>query len=528
MSDKIIVKHSSIVINNYTIGENRSLESNFTLYDRNTYNYYYMGMDYNKVTKTLIIPRGLDIPYLENTFNCRAKVDKNHDPLELVEPIQLKYLPRDEVQKEALQFMTGNSVQYKKNQAKSQLSVNLNTGKGKTYCSIATAAVYGLRSAIITSSIDWLRQWKEFILEYTDTKPMEIYLLSGAPSIQRLLSKGVSKYKFILISHSTIKSYGDTYGWDKVSELFKFMKIGLKFYDECHLNFTNMCKIDFYTNTYKTYYVTATPARSDSAENRIFQLYFKNIPSIVLFDEEEDPHTRYVAIRYNSKPSPLDLSKCSNPKYGLDRNKYMSSYIIKNQNFYKMLRIVLDIVLPKGKTLMYIGNNYAISVIHEWICENYPELENEVGIYTSVIPERDKQSQKQKRLILSTTKSMGAAEDIKGLKCTVVLAEPFKSEVLAKQTLGRTRDKDTMYIEVVDTGFRQIQKYYYYKKPVFEKYATDCMEINLTQSELDTRSSRIEKKRDKFLEEYYAPKIEYISPFKEYNKDVLISPFKSI
>ena len=49
-----------------------------------------------------------------------------------------------------------------------------------------------------------------------------------------------------------------------------------------------------------------------------------------------------------------------------------------------------------------------------------------------------------KRIILSTVKSCGAAVDIKGLKLTILLAEPFKSEVQTIQTFGRTRDKDTM------------------------------------------------------------------------------------
>ena len=56
---------------------------------------------------------------------------------------------------------------------------------------------------------------------------------------------------------------------------------------------------------------------------------------------------------------------------------------------------------------------------------------------------------------MTTTKSAGAGEDIPGLKYSVVLAEPFRSEVLARQTLGRTRDPNTTYIELVDIGFKQ-------------------------------------------------------------------------
>jgi superfamily II DNA or RNA helicase len=386
----------------------------------------------------------------------------------------------------------------KSNQYKSQLSINLSTGKGKSYCSICTAAFLGLRAMIITSSLNWLNQWKDYIIEYTDIKPREIFFLTGTPSIFSILKKDISKYKFILASHNTIKSYGDTYGWDKVTELFQYLRIGMKCYDEAHLNFDNMCKIDMYTNTYRTYYVTATPARSDKDENVIFQLYFKNVPAIDLFDEDKDPHTQYIGLKYNSHPTAQELSACKN-QYGLDRNKY-TNYVAHNQNFYKLLHVLLNLVLGYGgKTLFYIGTTDAIDVVKDWIYTNYPELRNEVGVYTSKVTQ-NKEAQLEKRIILSTTKSCGAAMDIKGLKTTVVLAEPFKSEVLARQTLGRTRDDDTYYIEVVDTGFYYINKYYYEKKNIFTKYATACTEVVLNDIELARRvNAIIESRKPKLI-----------------------------
>ena len=110
-----------------------------------------------------------------------------------------------------------------------------------------------------------------------------------------------------------------------------------------------------------------------------------------------------------------------------------------------------------GKTLFYIGTNDAILKIYQWLSDNYPEYIGDIGIYTSIAV--DKQSEREKKLILSTTKSAGAAEDLPNLKMTIVLAEPFKSEVLARQTLGRTRDDDTLYIELVDLGFYKIKQY---------------------------------------------------------------------
>ena len=136
---------------------------------------------------------------------------------------------------------------------------------------------------------------------------------------------------------------------------------------------------------------------------------------------------------------------------------------------------------------MYIGTNDAILRVYKWISENYPEFLGDVGIFTSLVPKADKMIEREKKLLLSTTKSAGEGEDIKGLKMTILVAEPFKSEVLARQTLGRTRDKGTMYIELVDMGFKQIKKFYYNKLAIFNKYATDTSDAVIDQYELDRR-----------------------------------------
>ena len=127
-----------------------------------------------------------------------------------------------------------------------------------------------------------------------------------------------------------------------------------------------------------------------------------------------------------------------------------------------------------GKVLMYIGTNDAIKYVYDWIMENCPDFIGRVGIFTSMTDKSIKNEQLSKDIILSTTKSCGAAMDIKGLQETIVLAEPFKSEVLARQTLGRTRDNNTVYRELVDNGFRHTRKYYHHKSGIFEKYASRC------------------------------------------------------
>lgn len=496
MASKIIVRHSSIIINNYKRGDCEKIENMMSVWDPGYFCMkpiaYYIDEENNK----LYLPRGIDISYVEKLFDSKAEMDYKCDSYKNTNnPIMIKYMPRDDVQKEALRFLLGKG-EYFSMTRKSQQSLNLSTGKGKTYCSIATIACCNIKSAIITYSIGWLNQWKNCFIEYTDLKDRNIKIVNSSATISTFLKnpEKAEKYDIFLFSHNTLKSYGDTFGWDKISELFKILGIGLKFYDEAHLNFTNMCMIDFFTDTYKTYYVSASPARSNDEENRIFKLYFKNIPGIELFDADNDPHTSYVCFKYDSKPTPRQKSACGN-KYGLSLTGY-SDYVVNQPNFLKMIDIILDMARTvKGKCLIYMATNKSIQALYNYIMNIYPELQNDVGIYTSLTDGPDKKDNLNRKIILSTIKSCGTAMDIKGLSMTVIAASPFKSEVLMQQVLGRTRDKNTICIEFIDIAFSQITRFYYNKKHVIEKYALDCSNVKFSQYEIDYRFANIIEER---------------------------------
>ena len=68
------------------------------------------------------------------------------------------------------------------------------------------------------------------------------------------------------------------------------------------------------------------------------------------------------------------------------------------------------------------------------------------------------------------------------------MLSPFKSPVLARQTLGRCRADDTVYIDIVDQGFYFTKRYYSKKKPIFSQYAKSCKAVVFTDEELENRA----------------------------------------
>ena len=57
-----------------------------------------------------------------------------------------------------------------------------------------------------------------------------------------------------------------------------------------------------------------------------------------------------------------------------------------------------------------------------------------------------------------------------------------------------------MYKDIVDNGFYYTKKFYEFKKPVFSKYATECVEINLRPDELTSRSNKIMEDRSQLTQ----------------------------
>lgn len=502
----IIVKNSCVQIYNYKFGSCPKIERCFSVFDQTRHATYYIGLHYDEKLEILYLPRGIDIWFLEKALNTTAIVEKDmFHTFDTYKDVKIKFLPRDDLQKEALRFMLGKK-EYKATATKSQLSINLNTGKGKTYISIASFAYTGIKTMIITYATNWLLQWEEKTLEYTNLKKKEICFIDSSNMVFRLMNMSdhdIKQYKIFLVTHGTIKSFGDKNGWDSVTKLFEKLKIGIKIFDEAHMNFTNMLMIDFYTNVYKTYYLTATAMRSDQRENEIYQLGMKNVLSIELFDQENDPHSEYWALLYDSKPTPQVVSACKN-QYGLDRNKYIN-YVVNSDNFFEMAVITVNlaktIMRNEGthddKCMIYIGTNKAIQIFISKIVEVFPELEGEIGIFTSIVSAEEKERAKNKRFIITTTKSASACVDIAHLKVVILLNEPFTSEVLARQTIGRLRDDNTYYIEVVDTGFYHCNKYYQRKKPVFKKYAKECQQTKISDNELHARYEKTIEKLEK-------------------------------
>lgn len=480
---KLVVYHNKIVINNYNIGDIPELEKLFDIYDKTTFSFKSIGVVYDRVNKTYTIPRGVDIPFIERIVGCYAFYENTYNKPRLnTNQILIKFPPKDEKQELALKFLSGKG-EYSYTKKYDQLFLALNTGAGKTYLGIVYSALLNVKTVIITNSVDWLNQWKDAYLQHTNLIPSELMFISGSIMMNKIIKGNFNpdKYKVYTITHDTILSYAKNNGWESIDVLFNKLGIGLKIIDEAHLNFDNICNIDYASPVYKTLYLSATPSRGDSNQDRVYQNYFRNVPTLSLFDPESDPHTHYIALLYKSGVTEQEMLPCFS-NHGFNKMTYNDIVILK-QNFDYISRIVMDMIskIP-GKKLLFFSTNNSIVFFYNWLRYNYSEYANDIGIYTSINP--DKASAKNNTLILTTSKSAGACLDIDDLMVCINMAEPTKSLPQNQQRFGRTRKYNSFYIDLVDISVKPIYNYYKNALPMYDKYALDTKEIRFTNKQL--------------------------------------------
>lgn len=496
MKEIIRVLFSHIEIPNYELGSCPTIERQLSYYDANAHTLIPRGYIYDSERRTLLIPRAIDLYYLEQVFDRNVVME--HQPISKPKKIKvvLTTEPRDDEQRQSLAFLLGMG-EYSYTKKYSQLGLNLATGMGKTFSGVAATTLYGERTIIITHVDRIKKQWINSYLEFTDIKEDEIIDISGSDIIDHILGEeklyktssknkeldlSIKHAKVFTVNHRTLQVYGSSNGWSKIGELFTKLGIGTKIYDECHLELNNIVNVDLYTDVKRTLYLTATMKRSDREENRLFEFIFRHMPRFgEKLVENKRKHINYIACIFNSHPMMSDIKAMKN-YYGFNTLSY-SNYFGTSENSINMLKEMVNKFIDKeGKILILCGTIDA--------CENIKiELEKEydmdIGIYHSRIPNNMKEKALDRKIIVSTSKSCGTGVDIRGLRF-LINCETYSSSVTADQVCGRLREYSpedySIYCEIIDRGFLDCYRMYKNREKVFKKKCNKIAILDLTKT----------------------------------------------
>lgn len=439
-------------IHNYELGQVPQLERELSIWDDSTHRllpkYYYD--DENHI---LCIPRGYDFYKLETMVGKPITYKKDSNPRKkasftMVVPPKKEYA---DIQKESVRFLAGIE-EYGRMSGESQLVLSLPPGIGKTYCAIAACSILQTKVMVIVGTDDLRKQWKEKIVEYTKLPNQSICAISGSKTLDMLeeaKETKIANYAFYITTHSTLRSYMKNRGFNALNQLFIKMGVGVKIVDEAHLQYLNILNIDYSTNVWKTFYLTATFNQSDKIEDILFQRAFNKIFKLYKTPSSRK-HVIYIAGIFSTGANPIEREALKGTK-GLDKCRYID-YEIDKGNILKVYAYFIDLLIRKkrieGKTLVLSSKKSSCDLLKELTDDLLPAYASCVHYSGNKVDDFEPYG-----IIFATPKMLGTGNDIAGLRAIINL-EPIRSPRNTLQIFGRLReyapDMDTYYIELVD------------------------------------------------------------------------------
>jgi superfamily II DNA or RNA helicase len=430
----------------------------------------------------LYLPRGITSTELQRYFHTRTQLSVDHDPRSTFRNGRALEPAKSRIQQNGMDFLCQQG-DYAYAARYNQLGLNLATGDGKTYSAIYAILYHKMRTVIITDKEKIKLQWMNEFLNKTTVKEDQLLNVSGSEIVDAVIN-GKIKADIYFVNHQTICSYARANGWKSVHKFFNAMKVGIKVIDEAHEFFESIFMIDCFTNTFKTFYLTATFGRSDTQETRVYKRAFSSLARFgeeTINFKEKRRHTVFVVCYFSSKP-PYDIPPNVKTNYGFSSHKYID-YELNVEENHSLLKVVYTILNStkqlQGKTLILSPKIESVEFIRQRVSYHCNEV---VGSVHSKNSKEMNVAGLDQRIISSTIKSVGTGVDIPELRMIINL-EPISSKVLAEQVRGRLReyspDKDTFLFYPVDTSLPESLESLKRIMPVMKKQCKAIKEIHI-------------------------------------------------
>jgi hypothetical protein len=494
---KLVARRSSLWITDYSLGDSPNLEKSLSVFDPHERRYTHRLYVYDERKRILKVPRGIGQQHVMHKLESDGillseddVVDQYRDysrPRTIDARLRDGYDLRDEHQQSSADFLL--------REKDAQKFLSLDVGYGKTFCTIYAGAQLRIPMLIICRTLG--KQWVDFIHEYTYLHDDEVVEIVGSDSIRKLLNKEADGV-FYVASIDTLRSYYQQGG--SLQELSDHLGIGIKAFDEAHLNYVANMMIDVNMAVEHTVYLTATNGRSDKIQDRLFKTIFRFVPISGV-----DTHTlkQYYNIRYvnyNTFPRPDHVSYCS-ARRGFNAHNY-ATYIFNNHTrktfFYGLIRRYVKQVVeadPEARILVVLDRLADIQSVHD-IMTN--DLKISVGRYCTLISNADeKEKELQKQVVLTTIGSGVVGKDIKNLRL-VLATTAFSSPIITRQLLGRLRyleGRQVYYFDFIDEGFPAMERQRRGRKT----------ELDIRANSIDTFYVTMEEVVEELRREYTVP-----------------------
>lgn len=469
---KIILRHGHIAITNYKKKDNYEFEKSLSVWDSISFKYHLVGGYYVKEMKEFRINRGYNLKRLHMYFpDYTFEVDNDAFPYDEIH-VDLYAPPKSDFQRVALTFMASQETfQNLKNYT--QKMITAPPGAGKTFCGVASTAFMSSRLVIIVPFTKLLEQWKESLTTFTSIKESEIMIVQGSKACEKIREGKCKDIKAFIFMTDTIASYQEHYGNLAVIDMFYETNAYVKIVDEVHRDLKTITMIDALTNFHMTYYMSATPGRTERKENWIFKELFHNVPKFgEEFEKQDEKHLNVMVKKYAFTPNSKQINQMVNPRVGLNGMIYekvlMNASEEQRQDFNNSLQVVLNWakgLLKKGNKIMILAQSVDfLTYLSTIVDEIFP---NQWSLYHGGLSKAERKQALEKKVIIATMGTLGTGADIKGLQFLFNCAT-YSSHITVKQVSGRCRPmKDgtpVVYCELCNYGWLKTVKQFEKRK----------------------------------------------------------------
>lgn len=322
--------------------------------------------------------------------------------------------------------------------------------RGKTFIALYSASKLGLKPLIVAPTSLLKNQWIDNIIELGIDKSDIATRIWDAPD---------KKVCVVTISALEGAIRDD---WNGLMKTLEQSAFGIKVIDEAHLHLKGILKFDALCNIKHNWYLSATLGRSDPSEDKILNRALLDAKRFVGNSAYEEYQKEYVQVYLQDIfyfPSSKLCNKCF--KYGskgLIRSSYYRMlmeyrngipYINNIINTIKRARSICDY----GKILVIIPLIDTIKIVLDRISKDPYFANMTYGYVDGSLSMKERQAAMEKKIILSTTMSMGTGVDVPDL-AVLINFDGLKSSITSEQIAGRLRtrkdDKTCYYIDTCD------------------------------------------------------------------------------
>jgi superfamily II DNA or RNA helicase len=459
----------------YAKDDYRVIEDMYTSFDKHSQKEVPCG--YLIENGKLYLPRGTSVSKIEHIVGVEANYIQNSDEIEkMSNQFKSLYDPRNKLQEDSVKFLTKEGGH--------QLGLNLQTGFGKTFCVAYASTELNEKTIVISPNEGLKSQWISTYHKMFNYRPKNLMNIAGSNIINAIMEDMVDPADVYFVNHATLRNYMTNFSGYALHKFFKKIAVGIKVYDEAHMEFGNILLIDNFSNTNRTWYLTATFDRSDKTESVCFKRAFSMVITFGELESQEvmEKHVIYHVVNINSRPTPKNRGKVMNYR-GLTAASYGKYAFLDDENqtaYAAILNILEKIKELEGKTLIFVPLIDAVDLVVKKLKADHPE--KSVAAYHSKTSKDEKESAIKKDIIVTTIKSCGTGRDIPGLR-SIICLDPVASRVIAQQMIGRLRPyaegKMTFFFDIVDVAFAPLNWWFKSRFKKIETLVKQVVYLNL-------------------------------------------------